>query len=91
MVFLDYFSHRNDLVIDLQELDECKLLVRRLVVQLDIKFNNPCKEAFSIVFHQRFADPDYLRSSLTTKARVWKELLTKSIENNRDFEYGISG
>lgn len=91
VVYLDYFNFKDITLIDLQDLKECKLLVRRLVVRLDLIFHNPCREQISIVFYQRFVDSDCLRGMLTTKARRWNELFMQSIESSKEFEYGISG
>ncbi|MEJ6982243.1 hypothetical protein WG906_17390 [Pedobacter sp. P351] len=91
VIFLDYFNYKNNTIIDLHDLKDCKLLVRRLAVQLELKFENSCRDACRITFYQRFVDPGYRRSNLTAKARRWKDLITKAIANNREFEYGISG
>jgi hypothetical protein len=91
VVYLDYFNFKGVTMIDLQELKECKLLVRSLVVRLDLIFHNPCRQQISIVFYQRFVDSGCLRRKLTTKARTWNGLLMRSIGSNKKFEYGISG
>ena len=91
LVFLDYFNVKNNAIIDLQDLKECKLHVRNLVVQLELKFDNPYRDSCFIVFYQRFIAPEYERYRLTIKARRWNDMLTQAIASTREFEYGITG
>ena len=89
VVYLDYFNFEKVTLIDLEDLKECRLKVRGLVVRLDLIFHSSYKEKFSIIFYRRFVDPNDSRCRLTATARRWNELLLQSIESRKEFDYRI--
>jgi|GEM_PF-1127501 len=82
LVFLDYHNYENNIIIDLDEVEECKLIAKRLTIQLEIIFKDPFKSPYSIVFYQKFVSPEVLRRHLTRKSRQWKKKISDILSNN---------
>ena len=90
-VCLDYFNLNKVTFIELEDLKDCRLVIRSLMVRLDLVFHNPGKKPISIVFYHQLLNHQALRYGLTTKARVWNAIFMNSIDTEKEFEYGISG
>jgi hypothetical protein len=90
-VYLDYFNLNKVTFIELEDLKDCRLVIRSLMVRLDLVFHNQSKKPISIVFYHRLLNHQALRCGLTTKAKVWNAIFMNSITNEKEFEYGISG
>lgn len=91
VVYLDYFNLNKPILIELEDLKECKLVIRNLIVRLDLIFHNDCKKPVSIVFFHQLLNRRALRCRLTIKARKWNAVFIHSIDSNKEFEYGITG
>lgn len=91
LIYLDYFNSKHNEMIDLPDLKECRLLIRGMAVRLELRFNNPYRDAVYINFYQKFVDAEYSRSLLSAKARLWNQVITTAISQSREFEYGITG
>lgn len=91
LIYLDYFNSKYNDMIDLSDLKECRLLIRGMAVRLELRFNNPYRDAVYLNFYQKFVNAEYLRSQLSAKARLWNEVLSSAIIESREFEYGITG
>lgn len=90
-LYLDYFNLNKVTFIELEDLKDCRLVIRSLMVRLDLIFHNPSEKPISIVFYHQLLDYQALRYSLTTKARMWNAIFMNSIDSEKEFEYGITG
>lgn len=79
LIYLDHFNDINNVVIDTDDLEECRLVTKVLCVKVDLIFKDPDKQTRSVIFYQRFVNPEFTRSGLTVKARQWKQLLVQQI------------
>lgn len=90
LVFLDYHNYKNNVIIDLDDVEECKLIVKRLTIQLEIIFKDPLKAPYSIVFYQKFVSPEALRRHLTSKSRQWKRKISEILSNKTEPQVALS-
>ena len=79
LVYLDHFNDLNNVIIETDRLAECRLVTKILCVKIDLIFKDPDKQTRSIIFYQKFVNPEFSRGSLTVKARQWKQLLTQEL------------
>lgn len=86
LVFLDYHNYENNIIIDLDEVEECKLIAKRLTIQLEIIFKDPLRAPYTIVFYQKFISPEALRRHLARKSKQWKKKISGVLSNNLELE-----
>lgn len=79
LIYLDHANDTNNVIIDTNDLQECRLIRKNLCVKIDLIFTDPDKQRRSIIFYQRYVNPEFTRSGLTVKARYWKHILTQQI------------
>lgn len=82
LLYLDMQNNINR-VINLKDIEDCKLIARMLSIQIELICRNEQQEPLSIIFFNQFADRKWRRRKLIKKAIYWESLLKGILHKNQ--------
>ncbi|WP_316818613.1 hypothetical protein [Pedobacter nyackensis] len=79
MLFIDLGNNIIQIV-DMNDVGECKLIKKRLSIQLEVNYEDHGKHPLTITFYNKFRDYKWMRSKLEQKASYWESFMNKILD-----------
>jgi hypothetical protein len=78
LIYLNYSHRINSRIVDLREVMDCSLILKKVVVQLELTYKQPSRPPLSVCFFRKYAESSFRRNARIKTANYWKDLISTS-------------